>query len=179
MDDFFDWLDDCSTKVEKANTKNLFIKKPELDAYNALIKSASLKNKKEENEEMRTEEVVKLYYNRKRKALRDDLDESEKNIYENDANQKYAENLKDMIRNYISDNEIDENSVSYYVTLPLSKESDETLDRVTSNIAERESKIREEEKEVKAMLSACDTYDAEIAVLKTYGIIGEDGKISK
>lgn len=59
-------------------------------------------------------------------------------------------------------------------------------DATTQKISEARSKMMDKKKdlncfveEIAAMLSACDTYEQEMGVLRTYGVVDGDGRLNK
>lgn len=57
----------------------------------------------------------------------------------------------------------------------------ETLDKLDAELKEyvvAKDNVNSFYYEIKAMLSACDTYEQEMAVLKNYGVVGENGKLN-
>jgi len=88
----------------------------------------------------------------------------------NEAN----ETIKDL---YIDD--------SYDLSIHIDKElyiTPETKEQLKSVEEERDAKARklgDSIREIKTMLLACDTYEQEMEVLKSYRVIGNDGRLSK
>ena len=57
----------------------------------------------------------------------------------------------------------------------------ETLDKLNAELKEyvvAKDKVNSSDYEIKTMLSACDTYEQEMAVLKDYGVVDENGKLN-
>ena len=67
----------------------------------------------------------------------------------------------------------------YPIELPTF--TSETTDKITSEEEICEAMIKENSEkcvEIRTMLSACDTYEQEIVVLKNYGVVDENGKLN-
>ena len=145
---------------------------------------------RKENErmnEIKTQKIVDLYYQNKRTAALAARDKAIDEALEADKNVAMLVNhdkaLGDMLESFkINDgadcsmfcaNRLD-TRIKKSVATAATREK---IDKLYNSYDETVNSNEKERNEVMVLLGACDTYEQETAVLKSYGIIDENGKL--
>jgi len=125
--------------------------------------------------EIKTIKILDLYSNKMRKEHFNSFDKAEDEILNKDP---LYSSIKDKVReinNLIIKHGYDE------IKLNLKQYTDETTDELLEHLAkeslDEQEALSDKIFEIKSMLSACDTYEQEMKVLETYGVV-KDGKLS-
>lgn len=128
--------------------------------------------------EIKNQKVVDLYYDRKEKELKDAMNADIETARNNDLHQKFVTDLKKSFDKYVKDHSLElKSEVNFDVSLPYTDERIETVEKIREQGLDSIAKIYSEKKEVLAMLSGCETYEQEMAILRSYGIVGKDNKL--
>jgi len=143
----------------------------------------NLKEIKESEEtkmkEIKNQQVVDLYFKRKQDAINKALDNAQRRIVEADKNHIFINQLKEQYNTYVEENEIKNVVVpSFSLTLPLTVESNNEFKRVSSEFNKQLDELNNLKEEIIAMLSGCVAYEQEMEILKSYGIVDENHKMT-
>lgn len=152
----------CGGVCKDGHGQNIYDKDLELEST-TIIKG----------EIMATNEVIKIYTDKKEKQLNNKYEALLENAKLNDPIYKsFREHADALLEIY--------NAQKMTITLTEPKLSDDTS-KVIENLMTDKNKEYDELKEyineVSAQLSMCETYEQRKDILKTYNIIGKDGKI--
>ena len=135
--------------------------------------------KQESDKKMRTEQIIDLWYERCSKNMDVHYTEKQKQIIDNDTiNQKIKKTISEL------DEDLKEYEMTISDKLPISilnsmtKESKLKIKEMHQEYEETVKDLVELKREIKVMVSACETYEQEIKVLKDYEIIDDIGQIS-
>ena len=184
----FYYLPDEYLELVEAETKNYYdIGMAMHEAYSWLLEDD---NKVEEREDIkmktiRNEEVVKLYFERKNEEINKEFNEKKELLVKEDPNEKFIEDLRKnfdekvlSIKEEISHE--DEREIYFRCVLPLTKDTKEKVKELNLEYDKKREALRTKEKEVRAMLSGCETYEQEMVILNSYKIVsynnGEDAE---
>lgn len=121
--------------------------------------------------EIKNQEVVDLYFSRKKEVLLDEFDTTQKAIREIDNNHIFIKQLKDQFKEYIEKNEIKDVNINNFPTLNLTKESKVKYDEAYNDYNNKLDKLNNLKEEILALLSGCETYEQEMEILQTYKIV--------
>ena len=122
--------------------------------------------------EIKNQKVVELYFKRKDEALEKERLKKYDESKEEDKHYKFIISIQEQINDYIAQND-DLKDVHYdaLAFLPLEKESSERIMQLNETYREKRKDLNEKKEEVLTMLSGCETYDQEMVVLNSYGIV--------
>jgi hypothetical protein len=144
--------------------------------YIKTIKSKDFEESEEKKmKEIKNQKVVDLYFKRKEKALEDEFDTIREKVKEADRNYIFIKQHNDQINEYIKANEI--KGVRINIELPLTEESVTKRDEAYNDYRKKIDKLNNLKDEVLALLSGCDTYEQEIAILRSYDIVTNNNKL--
>ena len=135
-------------------------------------------NQKENDDmkEIKTQKIVDLYQNKRLHNVDLDFNTKEEEILNKDNLYSFISKKLKEVNTEILKNGYDE--IEICVGNYTSNETDGELNKLSWERDKAKDDIKVSVFEIKAMLSACDTYEQEMEVLKNYKIIGEDGKLS-
>lgn len=161
------------------------------EIIDAQIVSKSNNNDMNESEdikmkEIKNQEVVDLYFSRKDKILKEKYEARKKEIISKDKHQEFIKKLKDQFDIYVNDSmelcyvsaASYTSNVSFNVTLPYTEETLNELEKLEAESNDEHKELNILKEEVLAMLSGCDKYDQEMAVLNAYDIVSYDERES-
>ena len=166
--------DDVPVDIKELVEMGLFTKEE------ALAKCSNHKyQEREENKmkEIKNQKVVDLYYERKEKELKDAMNADIEAAESIDKHQKFVADLKKQFEKYVENTELKTEPKSFDVSLPYTEECVATVEKIREQCLDSIKKVRAEKAEVIAMLSGCETYDQEMTILRSYGIVGKDNKL--
>lgn len=154
-----------------------------------LKKALEITKKEGENNKMKTEKIVELWYNKTLEKTRAKNRETNENLFNSDKNlitinEKFKE-AEDLIKKTMIENKIDGiydgkevfSKVIYAHNLLVTKETTKSLEELSIKAEKDIKEIEDKYTEIKAILSACETCEQEFDILKAYGII-ENGRLS-
>lgn len=137
-----------------------------------------IKEREEINmKEIRNQSVVDLYFSRKQEEFDKLRDKKKKEILQADVNYTFAAELQRQLDEYSKDKEELAN-IKLDIQLPVTKESNEMLFKIDAEFLKLCKSLAQNKKEVISMLSGCETYDQEMVILKSYGIVSEDNTMN-
>lgn len=154
---------DCSTPLYDCSTST----------YAYYPKESEEKKMKE----IKNQKVIDLYFSRKKEALNDEFDITQKAITEIDKNYIFIKQLKDQFKEYIEKNEIKDVNTNIFPALHLTEESVAKRNEAYDDYRKKLDDLNNIKEEIIALLSGCDTYDQEIAILRSYNIVTVDNKL--
>ncbi len=130
------------------------------------------KNGCEEEKNLRTAAIIKLWKERQEEAIQERLSQETEKIFEEDPFYKEVKDAVERVDSLITAKgypalNIDCHNYSTDV-------SDGALHKLDIDVSAREDSLEAEYKEICAMLKACETYEQEMAVLAAYGIVAQD-----
>ena len=137
------------------------------------------KKEREENKmkEIKNQKVVDLYFERKKEALEEKYKTAKEAIVEADKNYIFVKQLKKQFKEYIDENEIEGSLIEPVISLPLTTESIDTLDKVGEDNYKKTKELYSIKEEITALLSGCETYEQEMEILRSYNIVTVDNKL--
>lgn len=134
---------------------------------------------KMETKKIRNVEVVDMFFDRKRDEAERKFAKEKQNILNADPNRSFAKAIENKLKDYIAENDLKVEIDDDFIKLPLTKDSEEAYKELCTKY-EKQWKIEEANKnELLAMLSGCDKYEQEMIILKSYGVIGDDNKMTQ
>ena len=159
----------------------LFENADALDEYDPLkfFKDVANKYKTSKGDNMReikNQKAVDLYFDRKKKALGEDYKNSYNEISEQDEHYLFAFSIQEKFDDYIKNND-DLKNEKIKVLLPPTEETKKKFEELRLIYEENVKNLNKESEEILAMLSGCETYEQEMTILRSYGIVGEDNKL--
>lgn len=147
----------------------------EPDTFNAFkIIAKRLKESEETNmKEIKNKNVVELYFNRRIQSLKDDYDKEMREVEKTDPNQIFINELQKQFNDYVKKNEEEFSlkDIRFEAILPFTLDCTVERDKLTNQLNDNIKKAQKEKEEIIAMLSGCETYDQEIAILRAYNIV--------
>lgn len=136
------------------------------------INTLAAKTMEEEN--MKTEKIISMYFDRCEKQLQEAVASATTKFYDEDSHiyklRGLIEEIKKITDQYESGLKFIEGLINSFCT-------EETCWRISNidNIKANElNNIKEEKEEVLAMISGCETYEQELEILKAYKIVNSD-----
>ena len=137
-------------------------------------------DKKEETnmKEIKNQQIVDLYYSKKVKALHDKVKEECKQLEAVDTHKSFIEDLKKQFDKHVEKHNIEFTKsplaeLKFDVKIPCTPECLASQEEIRKVCMDEVEKVHTEKAEVLAMLSGCDTYEQEMAVLRSYGIVSD------
>lgn len=128
---------------------------------------------------MRTEKIIELYEKKATEAFETAYKSAVDELLECDEVIKLIhftmKNLNNNVKNHKS--EVPEITVHQPLIAYATIETKEQIDKICNARAKEADELVKLIDEVKTMVQACDSYDKEISVLKSYEIIGTTGKL--
>ena len=145
--------------------------------YESIIPSpiSDLKKLEEEENKMKTREIVELYFDKCKQNLYEETIRARDRITEWDANVIALNKLMDEMKTITETVNpghliIKEECLAFYYT-------EETIDKLNA-LSEKEreelANLNSDNIEVLTMLSGCETYEQEMTILKAYNIVTND-----
>lgn len=149
----------CGGICENGHGQNIYDKDLELESTKGEI--------------MATNEVIKIYTDKKEKQLNNKYDALLENAKLNDPIYKsFREHADALLEIYKAQ------KISITLTEPkLSDDTSKVIENLMNDKNKEYDELKEYINEVSAQLSMCETYEQRKDILKTYNIIGKDGKI--
>lgn len=132
-------------------------------------------DKKEETimKEIKNQQIVDLYFERKVRELKKKLDEDIKVTETADPHKSFVEYLRSEFNTYVENNVDLNGKFKFDVSLPCTPECSKAIEKLRNLSMDEVDKVHEMKHEVLTMLFGCDTYEQEMAVLRSYGIVSD------
>lgn len=143
-----------------------------------MIKERNKTTMKEENKTMRTEQILNLWRSRKETELENDFNEKRENIYLQDELYSQVKSKIEEVNQLLYENGYSKKEIQISEDRYSDNKTDGLISKVDDEEVTKERELAESCKEINAMLIACENYEQEIAVLKNYGVIGDDEKLA-
>lgn len=159
-------------------TTGVIQSKPEIAEHFRRMATTNPFTENIEKKEVKSMEIVKIYFERKREELIKKYDEKIDTLISSDANVTMLNNVLDKIKANLRKEE-------KYIDLCFVKIdviNDETLEKINKLKEEREKEIKElraKRTEVNAFLQDAETYEQKMKILSAYGIIDKNGKLAE
>ncbi len=173
----YDWLDQYVADYNEkyCMTSALLSLKEQWETISERVKT--FVDKENDNmKEIRTKGIVDLWFRKEYNKISEEMEDVRKSILNDDNLYLSVKTKVDEINSIIVEQGYDE------VLIDLDCYTDNTTDKLLNdldhaNIVKIDT-LKNKKTEILAMLSACDTYEQEMEVLKTYGVVDESGKLS-
>lgn len=143
--------------------------------------------------EIKTMKILELWRNKQVSYIRQQYQEFENNLYKDDSLYKKVYDLALQIATEIAKDDssvlekryktLDEVAtvILGYVGKEFCLHTKDTMDKLDTGTKEyiaTKERLHSDFHEIKAMLSACDTYEQEMEMLKNYGVVRTNGKLN-
>ena len=135
----------------------------------------------EENKmkEIKNQKVVDLHFERKKKLIDNAYIEDVKAAEKIDPNRVFVEELKKQFNDYVEANVDNKNEkLSFDISLPLTEGCSKTIAEIKRQYIDNKTQLEEDKEEILAMLYGCETYEQELVVLRSYGIVSDNKMVS-
>jgi len=97
-------------------------------------------------------------------------------IIKQDRHEQFLSQKRNEIEQYLEDNKL---RIDFSIPEQLTDETAKALLKLSEKITKEQLALDDKYDEIKTMISACDTYEQEMDVLKAYGIVDENGVLIK
>ena len=162
--------------IHNSSTKKC-VTEEALSRYDKAVKDYIKGNLKEGEEttmkEIKNHKVVELYFERKVRELKKKLNEDIKGAEDIDPHKSFVDYLLREFNTYVENNADLDGKCKFEVTLPCTPECSKEIEKLRELSMDEVDKVHEMKHEVLTMLSGCDTYEQEMAVLRSYGIVSD------
>ena len=168
---------ELSTDISQSNSLMDFI-----DSTNHSIKTIKKifnTDTKGNDKNMKTEKIIDMWYEKSKIEITEKYTDLSEKLINDDKNVALINKSIDDLNTKLK-----ENDCSKTIPYPVLKVTYLTPEfkMQLCEINDKESKVfkslLEKYKEIKTMVSACETYEQEIEILKSYGVIDKDGKLN-
>ena len=131
---------------------------------------------------MRTEQILNLYFKRVYSTLTEYCEDKIESLFKKDSNTKKIHAAFDQLNRDIGTDKGTQRTIGipeYCQREFITQETRDKIDELAEKEVKERKRIDDLLDEIKAQLHACDSYEAECAVLKIYGILDSAGKMTK
>lgn len=125
-----------------------------------------------ETKEIKNEQVVKLHFERQLRKLQQMREDEKEAVRNRDVHQLFLKGLCEAFQSYLKENGLSQTYLSGRID--YSPETEKEIDAIQTKYDHKIKELNEKEKEVRALLSGCDRYSEEMAILNGYGIVKYD-----
>lgn len=131
------------------------------------------------DKKMKTEKIIDMWYKKSTDRINKEHKKLKEQLINNDKNIVLITKTIDELNNKLKENNCDK-EILYpgYRDLYLTSESEKQFQELQNEHGKTILKLISTYKEIKTMVSACETYEQEIEILKSYGVLDKDGKLN-
>lgn len=122
-----------------------------------------------ETKEIKNEQVVKLHFERQLRKLQQMREDEKEAVRNRDVHQLFLKGLSETFQRYLKENGLSQTHLSGRID--YTPETEKEIDAIQAKYDQQIQRLKEKEKEVRALLSGCETYRQEMVILHSYAIV--------